>query len=45
VVGDFVTHDLHDVVTVGNETDGDGSGKNGELPNRNRQFSGGGISS
>jgi hypothetical protein len=45
VVGDLVTHNLHDVVTVGNETDGDGSGKNCELPDRNRSFSGSGISS
>ena len=44
VVGDLVTHNLHDVVTVGNETDGDGSGKNGELPDGYRSFGGGGIS-
>lgn len=44
MVGDLVTHDLHDVVTVGDETDGDGSGKNGELPDGYRSFSGGRIS-
>ena len=44
VVGDLVTHDLHDVVTVGDKTDRDGSGQNGELPDGYRSFGGGSIS-
>jgi len=39
VVGDLVTHDLHDVVSVGDETDRDGSGKDSELPDGNGGFS------
>jgi len=36
VVGDLVTHDLHDVVTVGDETERQCGGKNSQLPDRNR---------
>ena len=32
VVGELVAHDLHDVVAVGDETEGDGEGENSELP-------------
>lgn len=34
MVCDLVTHDLHDVVAVGDETDGDDSGQDSELPDR-----------
>ena len=32
VVGDLVTHDLHDVEAVGDETDGKGTGEDSQLP-------------
>lgn len=35
VVGELVTHDLHDVVSVGDETDTDGQGHDGDLPRGN----------
>lgn len=38
MIGNFVTHDFHDVVTVGAETDGDGEGEDGDLPDGDRGF-------
>ena len=35
VVGDLVTHDLHDVVAVGDETERKSSGENSKLPDGN----------
>jgi hypothetical protein len=32
VVGDLVTHDLHDVVSVCDETEGEGGGEDSKLP-------------
>lgn len=34
VVGDLITHDLHDVVAVGDEAETDGQGNDGDLPER-----------
>lgn len=38
VVSDLVTHDLHDVVTVGDETEADGEGNDGDLPELDRDL-------
>lgn len=35
MVGNLVTHDLHDVVAVSDETDRDGGRQDGKLPDRN----------
>jgi hypothetical protein len=43
VVGDLVTHDLHDVVAVGDETKRQSSGEDGQLPNRNGSLGLGGV--
>lgn len=43
VVGDLVTHDLHDVVAVGDETERQGGGQNSELPDGDRSLGLGGV--
>ena len=43
VVGDLVTHDLHDVEAVGDETNRDTSGENGDLPDRDGKLGLGGV--
>lgn len=43
MVGDLVTHDLHDVVTVSDETDRDGTGQYTDLPERHGELGFGGV--
>lgn len=43
VVGDLVTHDLHDVVSIGNEPETDSEGHDGDLPERNIGLGGDGL--
>lgn len=42
MVGDLVTHNLHDVVTIGNETERQGGRENSKLPNWHWRFGCGG---
>jgi hypothetical protein len=43
VVSDLVTHDLHDVVTVGDETKRQSGRQDSQLPDRNGSLGGGGF--
>ena len=43
MVGDLVTHDLHDVVAVGDQTNGDRRRDNSDLPDRHRCLALGGF--
>jgi hypothetical protein len=43
VVGDLVTHDLHDIVSVGDQTERQGSGENSQLPDGDRGLGLGGV--
>lgn len=40
MIRDLVSHNLHDVVAIGDETHRDGSRENGELPDRDRSILG-----
>lgn len=45
VVGDLVAHDLHDVVSISDETGGDCESDDCELPHWDRELGGGGLTS
>lgn len=45
MVGDLVTHNLHDVVAIGDETKRDGGRENGELPDWDRSLRLGSVAS
>ena len=38
MVGDLVTHDLHDVVAIGDEAEGDGQREHRKLPEWDRRL-------
>ena len=43
VVGDLVTHDLHDVVAIGGQAEGDAESHDSELPDGDGELGGGGV--